>query len=111
MFSRAQFAAFGRHVITWSSGAVAGLEGAHILTQAQGDSLSGAIGQIASGVTSIAGGLATLMGFASAGYAMWTASKASQITAVNAANNGVKVVSATSPSAQVNEPIKTGVQK
>ena len=104
--SLAQYASFGRHLVTWSSGIVVGAVGAHVLQQNQADAITGAIGQIASGVASISGGVATLVAMATTAYGMWQASKTAQIVAVNAADNGVKVVPLSSPTPAVNEPVE-----
>lgn len=94
----AQAAAFGRHVVTFAAGAVTAGAALHLLTGGQASDATTAISQISSGVASIAAGVATLVGIASAGYAALTASPLWQLLAV-AKNPDVAKVVMTDPAA------------
>jgi hypothetical protein len=91
----AQASAFGRHVVSYAMGATTMLVAIHILNGDQGASVAGAIQQIASGITSIAGGVATLISIGTGIWAAWTASPKQQLLAVAANPDVAKVVAPT----------------
>jgi Flp pilus assembly protein TadG len=106
MPTQAQFAAAGRHALTFSMGATAAVAALHVISGDQASTITTSVTQIGNGVAQIATGLAPLIALATGAYAAWTASRKSQIAAVNDdKTNGVKVVSETSPSPQINAPI------
>jgi hypothetical protein len=110
--SQAQFAAAGRHVLTFSMGATAAVAALHVITSDQATTITTSVTQIGNGIAEIAAGLAPLIALATGAYATWTASRKSQITAVNAdPGNGVKVVADTASAPQVNAPIVPPVAK
>lgn len=90
----AQLAAFGRHIVSYSAGAVTFGVAVHFLTPDQSNQIMGAVGAIASGVQSIYGGVATLVAIGAGFYAAWTASPSSQIKAVAANPDVSKVIAA-----------------
>lgn len=99
-------AAFGRHVISYAAGAITIGVGVHILSPDQGSSIGTALGQVVSGLTTAAGGIATLASIGAALYAAWTSTKNAQIAAVNSEDNGVKVVPNSSPTPAVMRSLK-----
>lgn len=86
-----QVVAFGRHVVTFSMGAVAAAAALHVVSSNDAASLGGAVNQISTGVGNIVTGVTTIIGIASAVWAAWTASPFRQLLAV-AANPDVKAV-------------------
>lgn len=91
-----QVIAFGRHVVSYAMGAVTMAAALHVVDNNQAASLTTAITQITNGVTSIAGGVATLITVLTGLYAAWSASPLSQLLAV-AKNTEVKQVVVASP--------------
>lgn len=77
----AQIAAVGRHVLSFAMGAVAMASIAHVISADQANSLSGAFNQIATGLSSVFAGVATLVSVGTAAYAAYTASTKNQISA------------------------------
>jgi len=88
----AQSAAFGRHVVSYSMGAITAAAAVHAIDGGQASSLTGAVSQIASGVTSIAGGIATIVSVGAGLYAAWSASPLRQLLAAAANPNVQKVI-------------------
>lgn len=86
-----QAASFGRHVLTFSMGAVAAASALHVVSAGDAGSLTGAINQISTGVTSIIAGATTIIGIASGLYAAWKASPFQKLLAV-ASDPNVKSV-------------------
>lgn len=82
--STAQLAAFGRHVASYTAGAVTVGVGLHFLTPDQGSQIGTALSGIINGVESIAGGMASLVAIGSGLYAGWTASRSRQAAAIGA---------------------------
>jgi len=87
----AQAAAFGRHVLSYSMGAITAAAALHVVDGGQASSLTTAVNQIATGVTSIAGGVATLVSVGAGLYAAWSASPLRQLLAA-ASNPAVKQI-------------------
>lgn len=87
-----QASAFGRHVLSYAMGATTAAVALHVINGDQGTTIAGAISQIASGITSIAGGVSTLIALGSGLYAAWTASPLRQMLAVAANPDVAKVV-------------------
>lgn len=77
----AQAAAFGRHVVSFSMGAVTTLAAFHLLTSNDASGATNAISEISSGVSQIVAGVSTLVAVSSGVYAAWTASPLSQLIA------------------------------
>ena len=104
--SQAQIAAVGRHVLTFSMGMTAAAAALHVVSSDQASTITTSVTQIGNGIAEIATGLAPLIALATGAYAAWTASRKSQIAAVNNdPGNGVKVVAETAAAPQVNAPI------
>lgn len=99
-----QIAAAGRHVLSYSMGAVTALAALHVVSGDDAATISASISHISSGVAEVGVGLAPLIGLASAAWSAWTASHKSQIAAVNDSIPGVKVVRDTATAAIVTEP-------
>jgi hypothetical protein len=103
--TKAQFASFGRHVVSYAAGAVTVAVGLHFVTPDQGTQLGDAVKGIASGVASIYGGVSTLFSIGTALYAAWTASPSNQAAAIGAnpstlvqpASNGTATVTLKNP--------------
>lgn len=87
----AQFNAFGRNAVSYAAGAVTVLMSLGFLSNVDGSKITEALTQIASGVTTAAGGIATLVTVFAGLYAAWTARPNGQIAAV-AANPDVKKI-------------------
>lgn len=102
-----QVAAFGRHVATYAAGAITAVSVLHIVSAGDAATLSDSLNKISSGFASIAAGLGPIIALVSGWYAAWSASRKSQIAAVNA-TPGVKVVSETAIAKVVTEPPKAG---
>ena len=110
--TQAQFAAAGRHVLTFSMGATAAVAALHVISSDQASTITTSVTQIGNGVAQIAAGLAPLIALATGAYATWTASRKSQMAAINDdKGNLVKVVPNTSPTPAVTEPIVAPVVK
>lgn len=104
--TQSELAAAGRHTLSFSMGAVAAAAALHLFTGDQAATITTSVTQIGNGVAEIAAGLAPLIALATGAYATWTASRKSQMAAVNNdKTNGVKVVPETSPTPAVTEPI------
>lgn len=101
-----QVNAVGRHVISYAMGAVTVLGVLHVVSGDDATTLANSINQISQGVALIATGLGPIIAIGSALWASYTASAKSQIAAVNNADNGVKVVPASSPTPAVTAPLK-----
>ena len=84
--------AFGRHVPSYIAGAVTMAVGFAVITPDQGHQIGDALTAIYNGITSIAGGVSTLVAVGSGLYAGWTATHASQIKAVAAMPYVAKIV-------------------
>ena len=84
--------AFGRHVPSYIAGAVTMAVGFAVIKPDQGHQIGDALTAIYNGITSIAGGVSTLVAVGSGLYAGWTATHASQIKAVAAMPNVAKIV-------------------
>lgn len=80
--SARQFAAFGRHIVSYAAGAVTVGVGLHFISPDQGSQIGNAVNGIINGVESIVGGVTTLVAVASGLYATWTASRASNAAAI-----------------------------
>lgn len=91
MITFSQFTAFGRNAVSYVAGAVTALVSFGLLSNADGGKITEALTQIVTGVTTAAGGTATLVSIVAALYAARTASPASQIAAA-AANPDVKKI-------------------
>jgi X-X-X-Leu-X-X-Gly heptad repeat protein len=92
----AQVAAFGRHILSFALGGVAAAAALHVVAPTDAATITGAINQIASGVSSLVAGVSTLASVGLGLYAAWTASSKSQISAV-AANPAVTSVVVATP--------------
>lgn len=92
----AQVAAFGRHVLSFALGGVSAAAALHVVAPDDAASISGALNQIAAGVSSLVAGVSTLVAIGTGIYAAWTASSKSQLLAV-AANPAVKSVVVSTP--------------
>lgn len=82
MPSETQMVAFGRHIVSFSMGAVSVLALTHIASTDQAQSATNAITQISQGVGLIVSGGSTLIAIGSAVWATVSASIKSQIAAV-----------------------------
>lgn len=87
----APVAAFGRHVLSFALGGIAAAAALHVIAPSDAATITGAVNQIASGVSSLLAGVSTLVAVGTGLYAAWTASSKSQISAV-AANPAVTSV-------------------
>ncbi len=72
--NKGQVISFGRHVVSYSAGAVSAAVMLHVISGDQGQGITGAITQISTGIASIAAGVATLT---SIGMGIWAAFKSS----------------------------------
>lgn len=88
---------FGRHVLTYSMGAVTMAVAVHAVSPEQGASITKAVTDIGSGIASITGGVTTLVAIGSALYAAWSAAPSSQIKAVAAQPDVAKIVPVANP--------------
>lgn len=104
--SQSQVNAAGRHVLTFTMGAVSAGAALHVVSAGDATTISNSLSQISSGVAEIAAGLAPIIALLSGWYAAWSASHKSQIAAVNAVP-GIKVVSefASAPTVTVPPPV------
>ena len=103
--NQAQVAAAGRHVLSFSMGAVTMAATLNLISGGDASTISNSLTQISSGIAQIAAGLAPLIGIATAFYASYTSSHTAQIAAVNALP-GVKVVASTAQAQTVTAPVK-----
>jgi hypothetical protein len=69
--NQSQIVAFGRHVISYSAGAVSAGMVLHLISTGQGQDLGEAIRQISTGVASIIAGAMTILATASGVWAAW----------------------------------------
>ena len=67
-----QAISFGRHVVSYSAGAVTAAVALNLVTPDQGNVISKALGDVFSGLTTASGGIATLI---SLGAGLWAAHK------------------------------------
>jgi len=100
-----QYAAAGRHVLTFAMGAVTAAASIGIVTAGEAGTLTTSLGHIGTGVSELAAGLAPLIAMGSGLFATWSASHKSQIASINALP-GVKVVAESVPAPQVTAPPK-----
>ena len=96
-------AAFGRHVLSYSMGAVTAAAALHVVSSSDAQNLGNALTQISTGVQTIMGGLATITSFGMGLYASWSATKTSQLKAV-AANPEVTSVVVSTPAVAATVP-------
>lgn len=101
--NQSSVSAFGRHVISYSMGAVTAAAALHLVSADDAATLTGSVTQISHGVAEIAAGLSPIIGLVSGLYAAWSATHKAQIAAVNAVP-GVKVVSDAVPAKMLTEP-------
>ena len=101
-----QVAAAGRHALTFAMGALSAAATLHVISSGDATTLANSLNQISTGVTEIAAGVAPIVAIVSAWYAAWSASRKSQIAAINNSDNGVKVVAETVQAPKVNAPLK-----
>ena len=85
MPSKLQLTAFGRHVISYSMGAITFLAITHAISSDQAQNATNAITQISTGFASIVAGVTTLVSLISGLWAASSASLKAQIAAVQAA--------------------------
>lgn len=100
-----QVSAFGRHVLSYSMGAVSAAAVLHVISAGDATTIGNSISQISTGVAEIAAGLAPIIALVSGWYAAWSASHKSQIASVNAIP-GVKVVAQAVPAITLTAPPK-----
>ena len=91
MPSSASLLSFGKHVVSYSMGAVTMAAGVHLISGDQAQTIGGAIQQIANGVSSLVGGVSTLIAVGSGLWAAYRVSRAAQVATV-AAVPGTTVV-------------------
>lgn len=103
MPNSSQLAAMGRHIVTYAAGGITVAATLHVISAGDASALTNSITQISNGVAEIALGLGPIIALASGAFAAWTASRKSQVAAVNAIP-GVKVVAEASPSPVVVAP-------
>jgi uncharacterized protein YaiL (DUF2058 family) len=84
-------AAVGRHAIQITATLTGMLTVLHFMTPESAASLKAAVDQIGHGVAELLAGVSAVVSLSTGAYAMWTASRASQIAAV-AANPEVKQI-------------------
>jgi hypothetical protein len=104
--SQSQLLALGRHVVSYTMGGVTVLGVLHVVNGGDVATLTNSINQISQGVALIAAGLGPIIAIASGLWSMYTASPKQQISAVNTADNGVKVVAASTLAPTVTAPLK-----
>lgn len=85
MPNASQFAAAGRHVLTYSMGAVTMLATVGVFSSDDAATISGSITHISHGVAEIMAAISPLVAIASGFYSVWSASHKSQVAAVNLA--------------------------
>jgi hypothetical protein len=91
--SEAQLMAAGRHVVSYSMGAITVLAATHIASPDQATTATNAITQISEGLASIITGASTLIAIGSAVWATVTASLKNQIASVQASPQAQVIVS------------------
>jgi len=84
MPSSASLVSIGRHVVSYAMGAVTMAAGLHFVSSDQAESITAAIHQIASGLTSIYGGMSTLIAIGSGLWAAYRVSLSAQKATVAA---------------------------
>ena len=77
--TQSQVVAFGRHVVSYSAGALSAGVVLHVVSQGQANDAGNAITQISTGVASIAAGLTTLASVAMGIWAAWKSSPFAQL--------------------------------
>jgi hypothetical protein len=82
MPTSAQVNAFGRHVVSYSMGAVSMAVLFHVASPGDGQTATAAISQIVDGLKSVIAGATTLISFGMGIYAAFTAGPSAQIAAV-----------------------------
>lgn len=97
IFNTSTGAAFGRHVLTYTMGAVTAASALHLVSASDAANLTTAINSIANGLTTIAGAAATVVAIFSGLYASWTATDKSRMASVAAMPEVKKIL--------VNDPI------
>lgn len=97
--------AAGRHVVSYSMGAVTMAAALHIISSGDAQTISHSIVQISDGVAQIAAGAAPLIAIGMGLFAAWSGRLKSQMAAVNA-SGAVKVVAADAPVAKISDPPK-----
>ena len=71
-FNFGPYAAIARYVLSYAGGAITAFSALHLISATDAQNLSGAVQAIATGVTTLAGGLMTLATFAVGAYGAWT---------------------------------------
>lgn len=92
----AQFAAVGRHVVTFLAGGVTFLAALHVISSGDAQTIGSSLTRIGNDVADITAALAPVVGVLSAWWAAHKQGHKQQIAAVNAID-GVKVVSELAP--------------
>jgi hypothetical protein len=93
--NQAQLLTAGRHVLSFVMGGVAIGSIMHVISADQANALTGAFNQIATGLSSVAAGVATLVTMATAAYAAYLRSDHNLIASVAAMPSVTTVVVAT----------------
>lgn len=101
-----QWLSFIRHIVSGTSTAISVLVMVHIVSAKDAQTVTTGVSDIAEGFQSIVAGVTLIVPIAMGLWAMVSSSMKSRIQAVNKGDNGVKVVASTSPSPQINEPLK-----
>lgn len=116
--TQSELFAAGRHVATYAAGAATAFGVLHVLSAGDAANAVTAVNEISDGVGKLFMIAAPLVGIVSGWFASHSATPKAQIAAaqaadpaaviqaVNVADNGVKVVSATTPGAMVSTPQK-----
>ena len=94
-----QLFAMGRHALSFIMGGVAFASVAHIITADDANAISGAVNQIATGLTSVLAGSATLVTMLTAAYSAYKASDNARLSAVAAMPSVTSVVVSTAEQA------------
>ena len=98
--NRSQIFTAGRHVLSFIMGGITIGSVMHVISADQANALTGAFNQIATGLSSVAAGVATLVTMATAAYAAYLRTDANQIAAVAAMPSVTSVVVTTSEQAE-----------
>jgi hypothetical protein len=104
--TQSEWNAAGRHALTAIASGVTVLSAVHVFSSADAKNVLDGANEVWDGLSKIALGLGPLVALVSGWFASRSASPKAQIQAVNAADNGVKVVPANAPVAPVNAPLK-----
>ena len=89
--SQSQVLAAGRHVVSYSMGAVTALAAVHLISSGDATTIANSINQISQGMALIFAGLGPIIALASGWWATYTSSSKVQIATVKAMP-GVEVV-------------------